>query len=222
MMVLGSPARYFAVSLTVTMLMAANAQPSAAQDVLKNFVTHEAAKPVATISFADVKGTGKRLADFKGKVVVLNIWATWCTPCRKEMPALDRLQAALGETDFAVLPLSIDRGGVETITKFYTENGIRTLPIYVDVSGKSVRELGAVGLPTTLILDRVGQEVARVVGPAEWDAPEVLAFLQPIIAKPAPAIQRAERDADPDPALNSTTPSPFARGLQWIKTLLTK
>jgi len=81
------------------------------------------------------------------------------------------------------VPLSIDRGGVDRVAKFYAEIGIRQLPIYIDISGKAVRELGAVDLPTTLILDRGGQEVSRIVGPAEWDAPEVAEFLTPIIAK---------------------------------------
>jgi len=118
-------------------------------------------------------------------VVVLNLWATWCVPCRKEMPALDRLQTSLGGRNFAVVPLSIDHGGRETVAKFYAEIGIRELPIYTDTSGEALRALGAVGLPTTLVLDRAGEEIARIVGPAEWDAPEVVEFLKAVIAKQA-------------------------------------
>lgn len=171
------------VCLAAATIVATNPQFAAAQDVLKNFIVHEAPKPVPAIDFADAQKQVHNLAEFKGRVVVLNIWATWCGPCRREMPALDRLQAALGGPEFAVVPLSIDRAGVDKVTKFYAEIGIRNLPIYVDASGSAVRELGVVGLPVTLILDRIGREVSRVIGPAEWDSPEVAGFLKPIMAK---------------------------------------
>jgi thiol-disulfide isomerase/thioredoxin len=157
-------------------------------DPLRNFVAYGVAKPVAALDFKDGDGQVRSLADFTGKVVVLNLWAAWCVPCRKEMPALDRLQTSLGGRNFAVVPLSIDRGGRETVAKFYAEIGIRKLPVYTDTSGDALRALGAVGLPTTLVLDRAGQEIARIVGPAEWDAPEVVEFLKAIIAKQAAAV----------------------------------
>jgi len=190
-------------------------QPAAAREALKNFVMHEAPQAVPAIDFADEKGQAHSLAEFKGKVVVLNIWATWCVPCRKEMPALDRLQAALGGPEFVVVPISIDRS-IETAAKFYQDIGIGHLPIYVDVSGKAVRELHAVGLPTTLILDRAGREIGRVVGPAEWDSPEVADLLKPIIANEGEPIRRADRR---QPA-RSDAAGPFARGFQWMKALL--
>ena len=205
--------------LAAAMIVATGSQLADAQDVLKNFVVHETAKPVPAINFEDGEGQRRALTEFGGKVLVLNIWATWCVPCRREMPALDRLQAALGGADFAVVPLSIDRGGIDTITKFYAEIGIRHLPIYVDVSGKAVRDLGAVGLPTTLVLDRATQEVARIIGPAEWDAPEVAEFLKPIIARQSASIQPANRD-DNGSASQSAAPGVLSRGLQWLKTLL--
>ena len=142
-------------------------------DPLRNFVAYAAAKPVAALDFKDGDGQVRSLADFNGKVVVLNLWAAWCVPCRKEMPALDRLQTSLGGRNFAVVPLSIDRGGRETVAKFYAEIGIRELPVYIDTSGEALPALGAVGLPTTLVLDRAGEEIARIVGPAEWDAPKL-------------------------------------------------
>jgi len=189
--------------------VAISCQFATAQELLKNFVMHEAPKPTAAISFQDGERQKRSLADFNGKVVVLNIWATWCVPCREEMPALDRLQAALGGPEFAVVPLSIDRG-IEKIAKFYAEVGIRSLPIYVDVEAKSVRELGAVGVPTTLILDRAGHEVGRVVGPAGWDAAEVIEFLKPIIAK------------EPAPIEQAGSAGLLARSWQWLKTLVAK
>jgi thiol-disulfide isomerase/thioredoxin len=152
-------------------------QLAAAQALPKNFALHDRPKAVAAITFNDVQGRSRSLADFKGKVFLLNIWATWCLPCRREMSALDRLQTALGGPDFEVVPLSIDHRGIETVRKFYAEIGIRNLAMYIDVSGKAVREVGAVGLPITLLVDRTGYEIGRIVGPAEWDAPEVAQFL---------------------------------------------
>jgi len=131
------------------------------------------------------------------------------------MPALDRLQAALGGDDFAVVPLSIDRGGVDKIKKFYADIGIENLPIYLDVSGQAARQFDTFGVPTTLILDRGGQEVGRIVGPAEWDAPEVVEFLKPVIARQTDAIARTGRDDEP-------AQGAFMRGLHWLKVLLGK
>ena len=201
--------------LAAAMVLATTSQLALAQAPLMNFVMHDAPRPTAPIKFEVAQKRSLSLVDFKGRVVVLNIWATWCGPCRREMPALDRLQAALGGPDFAALPVSIDRGGIETVTKFYGEIAIRNLPIYIDVSSQALRELGAVGLPT-LILDRSGQEVSRVVGPAEWDAPEIAEFLKPIIARQSDPIEAAEWRNDQD------QPGPLTRGARWLKTLLIK
>src|SRR6516225_11846009 len=159
-----------------TLLIATSSQFATAEEQPENFVVLEVPRLTQPISFQDGLGRTRGLADFKGKVVVLNIWATWCVPCRREMPALDRLQAELGGPEFAVVPLSIDHNGVDAINKFYSEIGIRNLPIYVDASGKAIRELGAVGLPTTVILDRSGQEIVRVVGPLDWEPSVVVEF----------------------------------------------
>src|ERR1700730_2535611 len=154
-------------------------------DPLRNFVAYAAAKPVAALDFKDGDGQVRSLADFNGKVVVLNLWAAWCVPCRKEMPALDRLQTSLGGRNFAVVPLSIDRGGRETVAKFYAEIGIRELPVYTDTSGEALRVLGAVGLPTALVLERAVEENGRIVGPADWDPPEGVECLKAMIQKHA-------------------------------------
>ena len=116
-------------------------------------------------------GAPRALAGFRGRVILLNIWATWCGPCREEMPALDRLQAMLGGPDFEVVPLSIDRGGVFAIKGFYEELDLRALQIYVDQSGEALTKLGAAGIPLTLLVDRDGRELWRHLGPAEWDKP---------------------------------------------------
>jgi len=172
------------VACSAALLMAlTNAQIGAAQELPKNLVVHNSPRPVASIKFKDEKGQTRSLVDFKGKVVVLNIWATWCVPCRKEMPTLDRLQAKLRGSDFEVVPLSIDVGGLEKIRAFYAEVKIRNLAIYTDTSGQATHALGALGIPTTLIVNRAGQEVGRLIGPAVWDAPEMVAFVRCIISQ---------------------------------------
>jgi thiol-disulfide isomerase/thioredoxin len=123
------------------------------------------------------------LADFRGKVVLLNIWATWCAPCRREMPTLERLQAELGGPDFEVVALSIDRKGLSVVKEFYEELGLQQLGIYVDASGTASRELSALGIPTTLLIDHEGNEVGRLAGPAEWDSPEMVTFIRGYIER---------------------------------------
>lgn len=98
------------------------------------------------------------------------------------MPTLDRLQDKLGGPGFEVVALSIDRAGIEEVTKFYAEVGVKHLAFYIDSSGKAARDLGTVGLPTTLLIDRKGREIGRLVGPAEWDAPEMIALIRNRIA----------------------------------------
>lgn len=151
----------------------------------QNFVLREKPQPVPEIRFADAEGRVRMLADFRGKVVLLNVWATWCVTCREEMPTLDRLQAALGGPDFEVVALSIDRAGPEAVRRFYTEIGIQHLSLRIDASAQAMSTLGVVGLPTTLLIDRQGRELGRLIGPAEWDTPEMIAFLKSAVAEPA-------------------------------------
>lgn len=154
------------------------AAPLAATERPANFALHDEARPVPAIAFVDDEARTRTLADFKGKAVLLNLWATWCAPCRKEMPALDRLQSALGGPDFEVVALSLDRAGVEPVRRFYRETGVKEIAIYLDASGKALRDLKVTGLPTTLLIDRDGRELGRLIGPAEWDALEMVAFLR--------------------------------------------
>lgn len=152
-------------------------------DAPQNFAVHEMPKPLPEIQFEGGDGQQHALSGFRGKVLLLNIWATWCGPCRREMPTLNRLQAELGGPDFEVMALSIDRAGTDVVRKFYAEVGVTHLAMYIDNSGKAARELGAVGLPTTLLIDREGREIGRLVGPAEWDAPEMVAFIRNHLAE---------------------------------------
>ena len=157
--------------------LAVSIQPAGAQPPA-GFVVHESPRPLPEIQFENGQGEAMSLADFRGKVVLLNIWATWCAPCRREMPTLDRLQAELGSPDFEVVALSIDRKGLPAVQAFYAELGLETLAIYVDETGAAQRALSVFGLPTTLLLDRDGNEIGRLLGPAEWDSPEMVSFFR--------------------------------------------
>jgi thiol-disulfide isomerase/thioredoxin len=159
------------------------------------FIVHETPRPVPSIAFKDGEGHERTLAEFRDKVVLLNVWATWCAPCRKEMPTLDRLEAMLGGPEFEVVALSIDRAGLAPVAKFFGEIGVSRLGTFIDESGKVVRELGAYGLPITILIDRDGREIGRLVGPAEWDAPEMVAFLRSRI-EAGPATIRTSVDHD--------------------------
>ena len=174
----GRLAYLLAVILFVGLAMAGSA---GAQDGLANFVWHESPQPLPALTFEDSEGMSLGLADFRGKVVLLNIWATWCGPCRKEMPTLDRLQSRLGGRDFQVVALSVDRGGTEDVEEFYREVGVKNLAIYLDSSADAAGALGIFGIPTTLLIDREGREIGRLVGPAEWDSPEALALIEPVL-----------------------------------------
>ena len=137
-------------------------------------------RPLAlpALHFEDGAGHPRSLDDFRGRPVVLNIWATWCVPCRQEMPALDRLQAEFAKSGLLVLALSIDRRGAPVVRQFYRDLGLAALGVYIDRSGKAAGDLGAIGLPTTLLIDRDGHEVGRKSGPAEWDSPDVAALIR--------------------------------------------
>jgi thiol-disulfide isomerase/thioredoxin len=142
------------------------------------------------IRFADEEGHELTLTDFRGRVVLLNVWATWCVPCRKEMPTLDRLQARLGGKDFLVIALSIDREGVTPVKRFYQELKLEKLSIYVDPSGRGSGALAIPGVPTTLLIDRQGRDLARKMGPAEWDGQEMVSLVEQTI--------HAQTDSDGD------------------------
>jgi thiol-disulfide isomerase/thioredoxin len=140
------------------------------QGEMAKFVFKKEPEPMPEIAFVDGTGAAKTLKDFKGKVVLLNLWATWCLPCRKEMPALDRLQAALGSDKFEVVALSLDRAGIEASRKFLDGIKIANLKLYVDPTARMNGPLKIFGMPTTILIDAEGREVGRLLGEAEWDS----------------------------------------------------
>ncbi|WP_428375670.1 TlpA family protein disulfide reductase [Lichenicoccus sp.] len=137
-----------------------------------------------TLAFATANGSRLTLADYAGRGVVLNFWATWCTPCVSEMPALDALARALaGATPaMTVLAVSLDRGGAGAVVPFYAAHGIRSLPVLLDPHSETMLALRLDGIPTTLVIDRNGREVARIQGPVQWDAGAAVATLRRLAA----------------------------------------
>ncbi len=153
--------------------------------ISSDFALHKEPKPLPELLFHNGAGKQIGLADFRGKTVLLNIWATWCGPCRREMPTLDRLQAMLGGRKFEVVALSIDRAGLDPVRDFNREMGIKNLGLYINSTGRTTGTLGIVGIPTTLLIDGDGREIGRLVGPADWDTPDMVAFLKKHLPKPS-------------------------------------
>ncbi len=137
---------------------------------LRAFISHKSPKVLPDFEFQDEQGKTLRLSDFKGKVLVLNLWATWCGPCREEMPSLDNLKANFAHEAFDVVAISHDRGGLAKPRKFYAKERIKHLELYIDQSSKLMFQLKAVGLPATLLIDKQGREIGRLPGPAQWDS----------------------------------------------------
>ena len=135
------------------------------------------------VAFRDGEGRDRNLREWQGKVVLVNLWATWCAPCKREMPSLDRLQAKLGGAEFAVLPISLDRTGPDKPRQFIASNGLKHLDLYLDSGSTLMQTLRAPGLPLSVLIDRQGREIARLAGPAEWDGAEAEALIRAAIGK---------------------------------------
>jgi thiol-disulfide isomerase/thioredoxin len=145
---------------------------------MSEFTPTDPPRPAPDASFADAAGGQTSLAAFKGKVILVNLWATWCQPCVQEMPALDRLQAALGGKDFAVVLVSQDRGGAHVVEPFFQKLGLSALKSYLDPKGALGQAFQVRGLPTSILIDRAGKELGRVEGAAAWDGSEAQKFLR--------------------------------------------
>jgi thiol-disulfide isomerase/thioredoxin len=159
---------------------------------LAAFVLKPQRPAVAELAFADGGGKPLKLSDWRGKVVLVNLWATWCAPCRKEMPALAELQSKLGGKDFEVLAISIDRKGAAASLAFLDEAKATALKLYVDPSSKALGALQAIGLPASVLIDRDGREIGRLLGPAEWNAPEAEQLIRAAIAEGGAGVSKSQ------------------------------
>ncbi|HEY7748291.1 MAG TPA: TlpA disulfide reductase family protein [Aestuariivirgaceae bacterium] len=148
-----------------------------AKGALTAFVVKDDRRQMPELSFHDGAGKQRSLADWRGKVVLLNLWASWCAPCRKEMPSLAAVQRRFGSGDFEVVAVSLDRDGAKAAQKFLEETQSRTLRLYVDPSAKLLETITALGLPATVLIDRRGREIGRLLGPADWTSPEALQLI---------------------------------------------
>ena len=140
---------------------------------------------VSEIAFTDTTGTGMTLSNFKGKTVLVNFWATWCAPCRKEMPMLSELQTEFAGDDFEVVTIATGRNSLPGIRKFFEDVGVENLPIYLDPKSALGRDMGVLGLPITIILNPEGQEIARMRGDAEWNGESAKSVIRALIGAPA-------------------------------------
>ncbi|MEJ6395690.1 TlpA disulfide reductase family protein [Gymnodinialimonas sp. 2305UL16-5] len=165
------------------------ANGAAAQDISEDLLTgymralvvHEVPVDASAAPYLVTEETQGALADYAGDYVVLNFWATWCAPCREEMPSLQTLQQTLGGEDFNVVTLATGRNPPQAIRRFFEEEGITDLPQYRDINQQIAREMGVFGLPITVILNPDGQEIARLRGDADWSSPEAIAVIETLL-----------------------------------------
>jgi thiol-disulfide isomerase/thioredoxin len=160
----------------------AKVSPNLLTGTLARFTLAKEPKPMPDLAFTDANDKPAKLADYKGKTVLLNFWATWCGPCVKEMPSLDKLQAEMGKDRFVVLPLSLDGPSRPKVAPFYADRKLANLGIYFDKGKKALGALDISVLPTSVLVDPEGREIGRMEGDADWDKPEALALMKAAIS----------------------------------------
>ncbi len=163
-------------------VLAALALPAQASGEMARFKRAATPKPLPDLAFQDADDKPLRFADFRGRALLINFWATWCAPCVKEMPSLDRLQAKFPENKFLVLPLSIDGPTRPKVAPFYKDQKLTHLGIYFDKGRKAMQGLDVSLLPTSILVDPMGRELGRLEGDADWDMPEGVALMKAAIA----------------------------------------
>jgi thiol-disulfide isomerase/thioredoxin len=145
---------------------------------MTTFVFKKTPAALADVTFLNGEGKEVSLKNWRGKVVLLNLWATWCAPCREEMPALDRLQKQLGSDKFQVVALAVDKSGLEGARKFLKDNSIDTLKLFADPTARDGTKLKVIGMPTTILIDSSGREIGRLIGPAAWDSAQAKRLIE--------------------------------------------
>lgn len=156
--------------------------PGLLKGSMASFKLDKAPKPMPEFAFTDGDDKPVDLAAFKGKAVLLNFWATWCHPCVKEMPSLNKLQGEMirdvGKEKFVVLPLSLDGSSWRRVKPFYEDNKLANLGIYFDKKKKAMQALDVSVLPTSILIDAEGRALGRIEGEAQWDTPEAIALMK--------------------------------------------
>jgi thiol-disulfide isomerase/thioredoxin len=142
----------------------------------------ESAKAVPDVAFSDASGGRHTLSSYRGRYVLLNLWATWCAPCVKELPALAKLQGAVPPAQLSVVTVNVGRGSAGDTATFLKDHRASALPVYLDTDTAFIRAFGAFGLPLSILIDPQGREVARAVGPADWGAPDSIAYFKTLAA----------------------------------------
>ena len=155
---------------------------AAGQAPLGEFIPASRPRPAPAVAFTDADGKTLNLRDFAGKLVLVNLWATWCAPCRREMPSLERLQTRLGDK-ITILAISEDRGGSKAVAPFIAKLGLKVVKTYLDPESTVGRAFKVDGLPTSVLIDRQGRVLGRVEGEAEWDSPKMLAIINPLLSE---------------------------------------
>lgn len=181
---LAAVAAFGSAALALPVLRARADQPLDENILAENFTWVESPEAAPATPIATADGQETSLAAFQGRVVLLNFWATWCAPCVREMPSLDRLQARLGSEGLEVVAVSEDFAGLDLVEPFFERLKLENLAIYLDSDGALSRAFGIAGLPTTLLIDRQGRVVGGLEGPAEWDSEEAVALIRHYLRQP--------------------------------------
>jgi len=179
--------------LYTALVMGANAaaaqvvDPALLTGDMKKLVVASAPKDLPDVTYTTADGSDARLMDHTGKVLLVNFWATWCAPCRHEMPMLSALQTEFGGDDFQVVTISTGRDNPAKVARFFGDMGITNLPQNRDEGMRMARKMAVLGLPVVLLIDRQGREIARMTGPATWDSADSRALISALIADQTPS-----------------------------------
>ncbi|WP_319826220.1 TlpA disulfide reductase family protein [Thalassovita sp.] len=184
--------RFFRIVLYTALALGANATWAADPALealragdMKKLVLHEAPRDVPEVAFIAEDGSTMTLAAYRGKTVLVNFWATWCAPCRKEMPSLAALQAEFGSDSFAVVTIATGRNPPPAMQKFFDQAGVTNLPLHRDPKQALARQMAVLGLPVTVVLTPEGQEIGRLIGDADWHSDEARTLVRALLGQPA-------------------------------------
>jgi len=182
MRIVKSAVLYTALALVANVAIAGSALEELRDGDMMKLAIHQEPMAVSSEPFTGPEGE-TTLADFQGKVLLVNFWATWCAPCREEMPSIAALGEAFAAEDFAVVTIATGRNPAPAIEKFLSEIGLEDLPVYLDPKQRLARDMGVMGLPVTVLVDSEGREVARLVGGADWGSDSARALIAALIGE---------------------------------------